>query len=149
MKILFIYLFIICLLSSCVITTISVIDYKYKRKKKSPTFYMSVPKGYEVSYLFGDHEYTQQYLYNDSSMIYITTFDNTPNYKEIRKQHYYYKRFVALLNHDTLCIKGVDSLGRYWKDSLMSNGITLGYTRVPKEKKLEYDKYISSFRSKP
>ena len=54
----------------------------------------------------------------------------------------------AILNHDTLCVFGVDSLGRYWKDSLLSNGITLGYSKVPKERKLEFDKVIASFRNK-
>ena len=142
------FIIFLCSLGGCINNNIHIIDYKYKRKKNKPIFYMSIPNNYEVSYLSGDHEYVQQYSYDDSALLYITTFDNTPNYEQIRKQGQYYERFNAILNYDTLCISGIDSLGRHWKDSLLSNGITLGYSKVPKERKLEFDKAISSFRSK-
>ncbi|WP_375562958.1 hypothetical protein ACE193_10675 [Bernardetia sp. OM2101] len=144
MKYLLLFIFFI----SCRASTVEVVNYKYKRNKKSPTFYMSIPREYEVSYLSGNHEYTQQYLYNDSALLYITTFSNTPNYPQTRKENYYYERFYAILNKDTLCISGIDSLGKYWKDSLLSNGTTLGYSKVSEERKVDFDKALSSFRSK-
>lgn len=135
-------------LGGCISNNIHIIDYKYKRKKNKPIFYMSIPDNYEVNYIMAENEYVQQYSYNDSTLLYITKSDNTPNYEQIRKQGQYYDRFNAILNHDTLCLFGVDSLGRHWKDSLLSNGITLGYSKVPQERKLEFDQAIASFRSK-
>ena len=50
---------------------------------------LQLPRGCNRSTVLGDHEYEQRFLYSDSSIIYITTFNNTPNHENIRESDQY------------------------------------------------------------
>lgn len=109
---------------------------------------MEVPEGYDAKYYMGNHEYEQNYWYSDSMVLYITTFANTINYDNIKNEGTYYDRFKALNEGDSLTLEGVDKQGRYWKDRLMENGITIGYSKIPKSKRLLFENALSTFRKK-
>ena len=114
------------------------------RKAKIDKVKMNIPQNYVFEGLQGSHEFEQRYWYSDSSVIYITNFENTINYKEIRQQNTYYDRFNALQSNDTLTLQGVNIDGLYWKDMLLGGGITIGYSRVPQYRVKEFEKAISS-----
>ncbi|WP_299464478.1 hypothetical protein [uncultured Microscilla sp.] len=108
--------------------------------------YLDVPKGFICDRLEGDHgESIYKYFYRDSSMVYITTFINTPNYNYIREQGTYYQKFETQNSGDTLLLQGVDSLGFCWKNKSFGK-ISVGYKRVSLKNKELYDKIINSFR---
>lgn len=112
--------------------------------KDGPLYSFELPSGYIESNVSGDNEYLKQYLYKDSLVFYVTSFRNTHNYKEIREQGTYYDRFNALTAKEMLTLQGVTKDGLYWKDKLLKNGITIGYSKVPKDRKLEFDQAILS-----
>lgn len=119
-----------------------IVDYEFNETERIK---IGVPKNFVFEGLQGNHELEHRYWYSDSSVIYITTFENTVNYEEIRKQDTYYKRFNAFHSKDTLTVCGVkDEL--YWKDKLLETGITIGYSRVPKNKLEEFENVILSIK---
>ena len=46
---------------------------------------------------------------------------------------------------DTLELSGIDADSLYWKD-IYIDGISIGYLKVPKEKKELYDKCLRTFK---
>ncbi len=78
--------------------------------------------------------------------IYITTFENTMNYEDIREQGTYYDRFNSLHSKDSLTLKGFSQNGLFWKDKLLKNGITIGYSRVPKNRLREFNESLLSIK---
>ena len=117
----------------------------YRLGKSEVIYLMDIPKGYKFEGLAGSHELEKRFWYPDSSVIYITTFHNTINYNDIRKQGTYYDRFYALPTIDTLTLEGVDSLGLLWKDKKLRH-VTVGYSKVPENKKDIFEKIIISAR---
>lgn len=111
---------------------------------KTEEIKIRIPKNYVFEGLQGDHELEHRYWYPDSSVIYITTFANTMNYEEIRRQNTYYNRINALNSNDTLTLKGININGLYWKDILLKSGITIGYSRIPRNRIEEFEKAILS-----
>ena len=119
---------------------------KFKPYKSDCEYSFLVPGGYQEKRILGDHEYQQEYWYSDSIVLYITTFRNTFNYEIMREQGVYYDRFEALNSGDTITLKGTNKTGLYWKDKLIENGITIGYSNVPSEKIGEFDKAVLSIK---
>lgn len=119
----------------------------FQSVKGGDKYKFSIPKGYIDEKRFaGDNEYSQEYYYSDSSIFYITTFRNTTNYEEIRKQETYYQRFNALNEGDTITLKGINDHGLYWKDRLLKGGVTIGYSNVNSNSKSEFDKSVMSIK---
>ena len=105
------------------------------------------PEGYISEKRYeSENKYAQDYLFSDSSLFYITTFSNTNNYEEIRRQDSYADRFSAFHSGDTITLNGVDKQGLYWKDRLIKNGVTIGYSKVSSKNKDDFDKAIFSIR---
>ena len=120
---------------------------KFQRKKKSPKYYMDVPKGYITERIGGGHgESLLKITYQDSSFLYITNFENTPNYNHIRKDGYY-EKLMSQYKGDTLLLQGIDSVGYYWKN-LSFGRLSVGYKNVSTKNKRVYDQVINSFRKK-
>lgn len=136
---------IIVLLFLAVTSCTSYRTISYRIGRSTIIYKLDIPKGYEFQGLAGDHEFEKRFWYPDSSVIYITNFDNTLNYYEIRNQGTYYDRFDAIHSNDTLTLAGKDSLGMFWKDKKLQN-VTVGYSKVPPSSKEEFDKAISSVR---
>lgn len=107
---------------------------------------ITIPKNYVFEGIQGGREIEHRYWYSDSSVIYITTFENTLNYEDIREQGTYFERFESLRFMDSLTLEGTGSNGLYWKDKLLENGITVGYSRVPKSRLKDFNKVISSIK---
>lgn len=108
-----------------------------------------VPNAYQESRIVGDNEYAQDYWYEDSAVFYLTTFSNTYNYDEIRAQGTYYQRFESIIlkpSGDTLTLCGYDDAGLAWKDKLLIDGVTIGYSRVPAERLEAFEYALSSVR---
>ena len=117
-----------------------------KFKPNRVKLFLDIPDGYVFVRLEGDHgEKINKYIYNDSSIVYVTTFQNTPNYSNIRKQGTYYKKFMVQDSGDTLLLRGVDSLGKYWKNKSFG-GLSIGYKNISFKDKVAYDEVINSFR---
>ena len=111
----------------------------------------------------GDRSYS--FKYKDNSFIYIGGIIYTPNRRNIEHlgdsiSKYRFQDNIAVLEinkglgkeiskpwPDTLILSGIDKKGLYWKEILLSNRkLCLGYKYVPKEKKMIFDKALSSFR---
>lgn len=138
----FFFLFLITFVS-CVSHRLT----KFQPYKKGSIYKFIVPQGFlEEKRFSGCHEYSQEYYYPDSSVFYVTTFENTHNYEEIRKQNTYADRFSAFRSGDTITLEGIDGRGLYWKDRLLIGGLTIGYSKVPTDKKSDFDKSILSIR---
>ncbi|MDO8366819.1 MAG: hypothetical protein Q7T20_08495 [Saprospiraceae bacterium] len=135
-------IFIFLAVTSC--TNYKTVSFRVGRSTMK--YQMNIPKGYKFQGVAGDHEFEKRYWYSDSSVIYFTTFSNTLNYDDIRNQGTYYNRFDAILSDDTLTLSGIDSSGRYWKDKKLQY-LTVGYSKIPFNRKKEFEKAISSFRN--
>lgn len=142
---------------------------QYKRQKidessKNTTYSMMVPKGYKLTTLVGGHsELEKQYVYLDSTKIYISDFGNSMlNYNNILSlgDSIANKRFEGLelkakiakelgkeYNPETLILQGKTPNGLYWKDVRVGY-LSIGYVNVPENRKMEFDKALSSFMEK-
>lgn len=106
---------------------------------------LNIPKNYVFEGLQAGREIEHRYWYTDSIVLYITTFENTLNYSQIRAGGKYYERFEALRSGDAITLSGYNSKSLYWKDRLLKSGITIGYRNVPREKLNKFDDLVNSF----
>jgi len=131
--------FVGCSLSKDVISTV-----KFP-STNNPEYLMDIPKGYSFNGIQGNSEVEHRYIYPDSSIIFITSFYNTPNYDILREANLYHKKFeAAVAKQDTLVLEGLYQ-NKYWKD-ITYGDISIGYVDASKEKKSVYDKALETFR---
>ncbi len=150
----FIILFISCS-SQKDMTRITLIDVDNAR------YSMSIPKDFEFFGCEAEWQREQRYLYKDSSYIYITNFDISPNYHNIimlgdsiASFRFQNKVLLESINieigikvyqilPDTFELSGLNAKGLFWKDIKMYN-ISYGYDNVPECKKERFDNAIKS-----
>ena len=136
--------------------------YQYKQCE------LKIPKGYQEWIILGDCDcgscYIQHcYYYFDSTLaLYISQNGclNSNNIKHLGDSIYEFRfQYKALwedINRafgeevmkiipDTLELSGIDADSLYWKD-IYIDGISIGYLKVPKEKKELYDKCLRTFK---
>ncbi len=73
---------------------------------------MDIPRDYIFEGIRGDNDEEYRYWYADSSVFFITTFNNTLNYLNTRETGAYYERFEAIHVNDSLTLGGKDIKGR-------------------------------------
>jgi predicted methyltransferase len=134
------------LLVGCKVQEFETIKFKTNKRTR---YYIDVPRKYSIEITGGSHgEEMFKFTYGDSSIIYITTFTNTPNYEEIREQKgSYYKKFDAQGTGDTLLLEGMSGANLHWKNKVFGR-LSLGYKNVSEEKKKLYEQVLSTFRRK-
>lgn len=138
---------------------------KYKPTEAYPKYTLDVPKGYDLKILSVTVENEQRYTYNDSSVIYLTNFKNTPNYENIKemgdsvfKYRFQNEAMTKEINQllgkesvkvlpDTLELTGIDRNSLYWKDIKVGK-ISIGYQKVPEEKKELFDNVLKTLKVK-
>jgi hypothetical protein len=136
---------------------------KYRSTRSSQIYYLDVPIGFAFKGYGVTIESENQYIYNDSSFIYISNFKNTPNYYNIKELgdsifqfRFQNEELVSELNQliaksifnplpDTFELSGQQKSGLYWKDIKLGQ-ISVGYVNVPKEKRAIFDEAIESTR---
>ena len=138
---------------------------KFKPTEAYPKYMLDIPKGYELKILSVTVEKEYQYKYKDSSLIYLTNFDNTPNYENIKSlgdsianYRFQDEEMTKEINQtlgreavkalpDTFELSGMDRNSLYWKDIKVGK-ISIGYQKVPKEKKELFDKVLTTLKMK-
>jgi hypothetical protein len=143
----FIFMFIIF---SCT-STKDLVNIKYSvysnLTKKNYTYKVNVKKGFKIKEIHGGNEWIQkEYIYADNSIFYISDENgNTSlNYNNIRNDKIESdKSIMAFSLNDTITLQGIDKKGNYWKNKF-DGEVNIGYLNIPKEKKEEFDKIISS-----
>jgi len=135
--------FILCVINIGCVSTHKSIKLKFSEDKRIK---IKIPNNFVFEGLEGDYEKEYRYWYSDSSVIYVTTFENTINYEVIRQQETYYDRFNAFHSKDTLTLEGRKSDGTYWKDKLLETGVTIGYSRVPQNRLKEFTDALYSIK---
>ena len=143
MKIQTLSLLVAAILTSCIANNIE--NTRYYPIKGGPDYSMTVPQGFIFDWFNAGMENEYRYTYADSSFIFITSFENSPNYENIREQGSYHLRFV-LSKDDTLTLTGVDNNGLFWKDKAIGGGIFIGYRGVPKITKNMFDSSLTTIR---
>ena len=136
---------------------------KYIPTKFSQSYYIDVPIGYTLTNYAVSGEYESQYIYKDSSFIYITNFKTNPNYYNIEALgdsifHFRFqneeliKELKVLLDDpsliplpDTFELSGQQKSGLYWKDIKLGS-IIVGYVNVPKKNMIFFNEAIESVR---
>lgn len=121
---------------------------------------MKIPKNVLENYsTAAGWEKTTIYLYPDSSLIYIANSDtghpNSKNISDLGNNVEKY-RFQGIACHfgsypilpDISKLEGQDQNSLYWKDIYCTMGVSIGYLKVPKDKKAEYDQALESLRMK-
>ncbi len=163
-----IYLMLFSFISSCT-SSQGIITVHYKRKNanesnsQNKTYYMTLPKGFKLLTLVGENELEKQYIYSDSSKIYISDFAiSLLNYNNIRLmgENTANKRFESIAlkekiamelgkeyKSDTLTLQGKMANGLYWKD-IKTGYLSIGYVNVCENEKKEFDKALASFSTK-
>lgn len=128
------------------------------------TYSISIPNGYRLVTLVGGHnEVEKQFIYSDSSKIYISDFGcSSLNYSNIRslgdsvfnKQCSDIDFNTAISNEigkeykpPISIILGISSDSLYWKD-VKSGYINVGYKNVSKIKRLMFDDIIYNLKTK-
>ena len=111
---------------------------------------LQVPKGYELEKIKAGGEIGQEdrYVYSDSSMFYVSTFEGTPNEESIINQEgAKSKKYMALAEDTDLTLEG-NNKGKYWKEVILKNGIRLGYKGVTDKRKSDFENAVQSFKLK-
>lgn len=99
---------------SCIILTFIILSCNsvYERVKfngkKGELIKLEIPKNYTFQGVRGEDELEYRYWYSDSLVLYITTFENTLNYNQIRSSGRYYDRLEVLNSKDTITLSGFD-----------------------------------------
>ena len=139
----------------------------YERKKvddiaKNFKYTMTLPRGYKNITLIGGHrEIENQYVYPDSIKVYISDFPiSILNYNNIhslgdsianiRSQSLDLNSKIAKVlgkeyNPETLILEGKTRNGLYWKDVRVGY-LSIGYVNVPEIKRLDFEKFLNSFK---
>jgi hypothetical protein len=104
------------------------------------TYEIMIPKGYEREIVKTGSEYVEyRYKYPDRSVIYVTSHPQGPsniNHNEVTAMK-------DSLGVGALAV-GACLDGLCWKDRTLEGGITIGYAKVPTDKKDQYDKALES-----
>jgi hypothetical protein len=145
-----IYLVLIIIFFSCAskkdLTIIKYNGYS-NSKKQNYSYKINIKKGFKIKEIHGGNEWIQkEYIYVDNSTFYISNEDgNTSlNYNNIRNDKFQSdKSIMAFSSNDTITLQGIDKNGKYWKNKY-DGEVNIGYLNIPKEKKEEFDKIISS-----
>lgn len=109
---------------------------------------MAIPKKFEIKYVRGDGEdkMEKQFWYSDSSVIYVSDFENNLNYDNIRAlSSLYAKDAKAFVFRDTLMLEGNTKTGLYWKN-IRYNNVSIGYNNVKLQQKSIYDQSLNTWR---
>ncbi|MEP7196905.1 MAG: hypothetical protein ABI851_10310 [Saprospiraceae bacterium] len=114
-------------------------------KLKNSYYSILLPKNFQIKIYKGDDDIEYNYVYPDSSIIYITTFANSLNEENLRIEGKYSKKYNALNLTDTITFCGITSEKLYWYEELKKNKIIIGYFNVSPKKKIMMDKSIQSF----
>ncbi|WP_339609469.1 hypothetical protein [uncultured Planktosalinus sp.] len=110
----------------------------------------SLPKGFEKEIIEHGNDIEHRFIYPDSSVFYITEENGTPtiNYNNIDSDSTsIQKSFLATMENDTLTLRGIDKYGKYWKNKRLK-AVSIGYLNATKNRKIEFDKSISTLRIK-
>ena len=107
---------------------------------------VNVPKGYTRETVLGDSEYEQKFIYSDSSVFYVSTFNNTSNYDDIRQSNQYGRWFDAIHSEEKAleAFYGRNKNSFFWKDIVLGN-VIVGYTQADSIKSKKFDATISRF----
>lgn len=128
------------------LTTVSFKTYD-NLTKKNYSYKVSIPNGFTIKEIESGNEWREKRCqYSDNLIFYINDENSIPsiNYKNIEADKDNMTKYLTSKN-DTLTIWGIDKQGRYWKNKKWKN-INLGYLNVPKERRNEFDKAISTLR---
>ncbi|WP_431160694.1 hypothetical protein [Flagellimonas beolgyonensis] len=109
-----------------------------------------IPEGFKKEIIESGQDIEYRFVYNDSSMIYITDEKGTPtlNYKNIENDSSsLQKSFLSLMENDTLTLHGKDNLGKFWKNKKLKE-LSIGYLNVNENQKIVFDKAISLIKIK-
>lgn len=157
-------IFILVVFMASCITSKNMDTIKYNPPTAGKHF-LDIPKGYNFVISEVSAEYEHKYKYEDSSFIYLTTFDVTPNSENIENlgDSIYRYRFqneelrkevnkmlgkeVMKTLPDTFKLSGKDKNDLFWKD-IKYGEISIGYVNVPKEKKEVFDKSLETFKKR-
>jgi hypothetical protein len=120
-------------------------------KKGKVAYEMKVPKHFiDEPIIKGGHGMEYQYLYSDSSMIYVSSDKQsaTPNEENISNQDGAKSKRLMAWSENKDCVLEGENNGLYWKEKILEGEIKLGYKGVPKSKKELFDNAIQSFSKK-
>ena len=115
--------------------------------KKNYSYKVSVPNGFTFKEIENGGEWKEKRCeYSDNSILYINDENSIPsvNYKNIETDSMSLRKCLTYKN-DTLTVSGIDKQGKYWKNKKMKN-INIGYLNVPKNKKEEFDRALSTIK---
>ena len=146
-------------------SAISCVNKNYVKRSFHP-----YKNGFTLSYVIPAHYKSMQaifnggeagaeydYLYDDSSVIYVTdNLTSNSNYENIVNQPDAFNKlnsvfmngkFGKYLVSDTISLDGRDSSGLLWKH-LFFEGFSAGYSKVHQNEKADYDKALMSIKIK-
>ena len=118
----------------------------FKAYKNGVEYSFVPPSKYDEKRVISESNYSQEYMYIDSTIFYLSTFKSTYNIDEIRKIDRYSDWFIAQNSNDTITLAGIDIQGQYWKDVLLESGVVIGYTNVSFESLKEFEDAIASLK---
>jgi hypothetical protein len=127
-------------------------------------YLMKIPAGYKKTTLIGGHnELEKQFVYADSSKIYISDFPVSQlTYKNIlsindstAKRRLSNIELQAKIAHELgksyvpqdIMLEGKSADGMFWKD-IRLGVLCIGYVNVPANKKIVFEKALASFAKK-
>ena len=109
---------------------------------------MYIPKDYKSKAYIENWEGLpeKRFWYADSGVLYICDDKGGSwlNYNNIVSQQGALSKKII---YDTLTLQGIDKDGKYWKEIKLDR-ISLGYSRIPKERKDEFDKAVDNWKVK-
>lgn len=113
---------------------------------ENANFRIDLSEGYDFQSVTAEGKYEYLFKYQDSSIVYVTSFDNPPTYGFLREQVYFYEMYEAIHCNDTIVHKGSND-GMYWLNRRVP-GYSIGYMNVQAEDLANSNLVISSFRVK-
>lgn len=124
--------------------------HRYFQKEGSKEFYsqterycIRVPAGGKQKWIYGDHEKEIIYLYNDSSIFYISDFRPVGVSNALNIQTSFNYQNYLTSKEEKVSIQGsVD--GKFWKELRLNGNIVVGFRGVVTENVKEFEKSLES-----
>ncbi|BEG99065.1 hypothetical protein [Bacteroides sedimenti] len=137
---------------------------EFRPLNESPKFSLRLASQYKIIDFSSIEERERYFIYPDSSFVYISSFDVSPNYDNINALgdsicNYRFQNknlsielntkvpYLVKLLPDTFQLSGISKNNLFWKDIYIGN-ISIGYKDVPLEQKDKFDQFLSSLKIK-
>lgn len=121
----------------------------FENKVSNKSFEITLYDNYKYEGISVEMQSEHRFWFPDSSVVFISTFESTLNQENIRNDNKWFEWFEAVNDEDfgSIELAGTSEENLHWTNIKHGN-IIIGYSNVPNQKVIVFDKMLQSFKLK-